>query len=64
MASLNQSFTKFDKDTFLIRFVISDTQVNLSTYNAWWGVSTAVGENPLIEKATAGWNTGAQGRIC
>tara|TARA_R110000796_G_scaffold163680_1_gene280649 strand:+ start:427 stop:822 length:396 start_codon:yes stop_codon:yes gene_type:complete len=61
MASLNQSFTKFDKDTFLIRFVISDTQVNLSSYYAWWGVSTTVGSNPLIEKATGGWTTGASG---
>lgn len=56
MALLNQNFTKFDYDTFQIKFTISDATTSLSSYSAWWGVSSAATDNSLVvEKATSDW---------
>lgn len=40
MATLNQDFTKFDYDKFLIIFTITDLDSSMdSNYAAWWGTS-------------------------
>ena len=67
MALFSQDFTKFQKDTFDIKFTITDATVSLTGYEAWWGCySGDVGNypstnTPVIEKATAGWTSGAAG---
>jgi hypothetical protein len=72
MALLNQDFTKFQKDSFQIRFTITDATTSLLNYEGWWGCfgttpqdypgdATAPVDTPVIEKATAGWTTGAAG---
>ena len=69
MALLGQDFTKFQKDSFYIKFTITDAVTSLSGYEAWWGcysgdVSNYPGSQtntPVIEKATAGWTSGAAG---
>lgn len=67
MALLAQDFTKFQKDTFSIKFTITDAIVNISSYEAWWGCySGDVGNypstnTPVIKKATTGWTSGAAG---
>lgn len=74
MALLNQDFTKFQKDTFQIKFTITDATVNISGYEAWWGCYSGIPQNypgdsiapvdtPIIEKATTGWTTGAAGSV-
>jgi len=56
MALLNQDFTKFDYDTFQIKFTITDATTSLSSYSAWWGVSSAATDTSLVvEKATSNW---------
>ena len=56
MALLNQDFIKFDYDTFQIKFTITDATTDLSTYSAWWGVSSAATNTTLVvEKATSNW---------
>lgn len=56
MALLNQDFIKFDYDTFQIKFTITDATTNLSSYSAWWGVSSAATDNSLVvQKATSDW---------
>lgn len=56
MALLNQDFTKFDYDTFQIKFTITDATTSLSGYSAWWGVSSAATDTSLVvEKATSNW---------
>lgn len=59
MALLNQNFTKFDYDTFNIRFTITDANTDLSSgWFAWWGVSSAATDSSyVIEKASAGWTS-------
>ena len=69
MASFNQDFRKFQKDTFEIVFTITDATTSIAAYQAWWGVYSAVPTDwsgaqqntPILEKATAGWTTGATG---
>jgi len=56
MALLNQDFIKFDYDTFQIKFTITDATTDLSTYSAWWGVSSAATDTSLVvQKATTDW---------
>lgn len=55
MALLNQDFVKFDYDTFQIRFTITDATTSLSSYRAWWGVSSAATGTTIVEKASSGW---------
>jgi len=55
MALLNQDFVKFDYDTFQIRFTITDATTSLSSYRAWWGVSSAATGTTIIEKISTGW---------
>ena len=69
MALLGQDFTKFQKDSFYIKFTITDAVTSLAGYQAWWGcysgdVSNYPGSQtntPVIEKATASWTSGAAG---
>lgn len=69
MASFNQDFRKFQKDTFEIVFTITDATTSIINYEAWWGVYSAVPNDwsgaqqntPILEKATSGWTTGAAG---
>jgi len=69
MALLGQDFTKFQKDSFYIKFTITDATTSLSGYKAWWGcysgdVSNYPGSQtntPVIQKSTTGWSTGAEG---
>jgi len=74
MAQLNQDFIKFQKDTFDIKFTITDATVDISDYQAWWGCYTGTPQNypgdatapvdtPIIEKATTGWTTNAVGIV-
>lgn len=58
MALLNQDFVKFDYDTFQIKFTITDATTSLASYTAWWGVSSAATGTTIVEKASAGWQTG------
>lgn len=56
MALLNQNFIKFDYDTFQIKFTITDATTDLSSYHAWWGVSSAATDTSLVvQKATSDW---------
>ena len=60
MASIGQDFTKFEEDTFEIKFVVTDATVDLSSYEAYWAANltpTSSGE-PLVQKSTAGWTSG------
>lgn len=39
MASVNQDFTKWEGDTFIIQFTINDAEEDLSGYKAYWACS-------------------------
>jgi len=39
MASTNQNFTKWEGDTFIIQFTISDAETSLQNYQAYWACS-------------------------
>ena len=39
MASVNQNFTKWEGDTFIIQFTINDAEANLTDYKAYWACS-------------------------
>lgn len=39
MASVNQDFTKWEGDTFIIQFTINDAEEDLSSYKAYWACS-------------------------
>ena len=39
MASVNQNFTKWEGDTFIIQFTINDAEEDLSNYQAYWACS-------------------------
>lgn len=41
MPSLNQDFTRFERDEFILRFTVTDAVTTLgnSSYTAWWGLS-------------------------
>jgi hypothetical protein len=70
MASFNQDFRKFQKDTFEIVFTITDATTSIASYYAWWGVYSAVPDNypgdgsapintPILQKSTSTpFNTG------
>lgn len=61
MATLNQNFTKFEKDTFFIQFTITDVDTNLDAYNAYWACATSPSESvPLAYKTTGSWSTISQ----
>jgi len=36
MASVNQNFTKWEGDRFIIQFTINDAEADLSDYQAYW----------------------------
>ena len=67
MASFNQDFRKFQKDTFEIVFTITDATTSIASYYAWWGVYSAVPTDwnggqqntPILQKSsTPAFNTG------
>lgn len=39
MASTNQNFIKWQEDTFLIQFTITDAEEELNNYSAYWAMS-------------------------
>lgn len=39
MASVNQNFTKWEGDAFIIQFTINDAEEDLSNYKAYWACS-------------------------
>jgi len=55
MATTGQDFFKFDKDTFNIKFIITDI-ASLSGYEAYWAASTSPTSSALIERSTTGWD--------
>lgn len=56
MATTGQDFFKFDKDTFNIKFIITDI-TTLSGYEAYWAASSSPTSSVLIERSTTGWST-------
>jgi hypothetical protein len=58
MATLNQDFTKFLEDTFVLQFNITDSSTTLSNYSAFWSCQKINGRNELaklaIVKTTSG----------
>lgn len=63
MASLNQNFTKFAYDSFIIQFTVTSDVGNLSDYDAVWyaGLEEQTGANSIsnptnfISKSTSGF---------
>jgi hypothetical protein len=41
MASTNQNFIKWEQDTFIIQFTITDADIELSNYLGYWAMSPA-----------------------
>lgn len=41
MASTNQNFIKWEKDTFIIQFTITDAEEELNNYVGYWAMSPA-----------------------
>ena len=41
MATENQDFFKHFKDTFTIVFTVTDVEVDLTNYQAYWAASTS-----------------------
>lgn len=71
MAKLDQNFTKFQKDSFQLKFTITDATTSLSNFQAWWGCYPTIPDDwngsqqntPVVQKATLGWTTGAAGSV-
>jgi len=64
MASVNQNFTKWEGDKFIIQFTINDAEADLQNYQAYWACSPITASlapsyvnadsNKAIIKTTAG----------
>jgi hypothetical protein len=65
MASVNQDFTKWEGDTFVIQFTINDAEIELNNYKAYWACSPVTASlapsyvnassNKAIVKTTSGY---------
>ena len=59
MATLNQDFTKFLEDTFVLQFNITDSSTELNNYSAFWSCQKIDGRDKFantlaIVKTTSG----------
>src|SRR6056300_1428643 len=57
MPSLNQDFTRFERDQFVLRFTVTDAVTTLgnSNYAAWWGMANGTTAADTLE--IEGWTT-------
>lgn len=53
MATENQNFFKHFEDTFTIIFTVTDVEVALDDYQAYWAASTSPSSSILVAKGTA-----------
>ena len=61
MATENQNFFKHFKDTFAIVFTVTDVEVALNNYQAYWAVADSADGTVLVAKSTSTPFTGAPG---
>ncbi len=61
MATENQNFFKHFKDTFAIVFTVTDVEVALDAYQAYWAVANSADGAVLVAKSTSTPFTGAPG---
>lgn len=60
MATENQNFIKWDEDSFVIQFTITDAEIafNDALYNIWWGIAQSDGAGgytgDIIKTKTSG----------
>ena len=53
MATENQNFFKHFKDTFIIVFTVTDVEVDLTNYQAYWAAATSPSSSVLVAKSTS-----------
>jgi len=59
MAALNQDLIKFEHDSWVLRFTVTDASTPLTNYSAWWGLSDD--NTPFGSVLLEGWESGGTG---
>lgn len=54
MGTENQNFFKWREDKFYIQITITDAEVDLSSYEAYWAMATSATASPVLVKTTPG----------